>query len=497
MKKKRTGKVWLVGAGPGDPGLLTLRAKECLEKAQAVVFDTLISPALFRWVPQEALLFHRGRRGKKKTLHQEDINRLLVRLAKKGLCVVRLKGGDPFLFGRGGEEAEYLKQRKIPYEVVPGVSAALAVPAYAGIPVTHRDQNASLTLVTGHEAKQQESRLDWKHLAQEKGTLLFLMALRTLPQICKRLLAFGKSPGTPAAVIQCGTTRGQRIVTGKLKRLPSNVEKARLHPPALLVIGPAVSYAKKLQWVKRERPLLGRRILITAESAWTEFLELENQGAELVPCFLLRYAATAERLPSEKLFDGVVFTSPRGVTFWWEKIKNNPQLWRNKTFFAVGSKTGRALKELGVSHVHTAAEHRQEGLYRKVKKVLKPGQRVLLVQGRDAEAFLEQELRRTGIIVQKWYAYSSEVNFRAKEILRYVFEVFGGVDLTVLGSPLGARLYYRWLKHFRIPAGSTPVAALGVKTQKEIRRFGGRVVYCPAKPLWRNIAEAVSPSWFC
>lgn len=497
MKKKRMGKVWLVGAGPGDPGLLTLRAKECLERAQAVVFDTLISPALFRWIPQEALLFHRGRRGKEKTLHQEDIHRLLVRLAKKGLCVVRLKGGDPFLFGRGGEEAEYLKQKKIPYEVVSGVSAALAVPAYAGIPVTHRDQNASLTIVTGHEAKQRESRLDWKHLAQENGTLLFLMALRTLPQICKRLLAFGKSPGTPAAVIQCGTTRGQKIVIGRLRNLPSKIEKTKLHPPALLVVGPVVSFAKKLQWVKRERPLLGRRILITAESAWTEFLDLENQGAELVPCFLLRYAATGERLPSVKLFDGVVFTSPRGVAFWWKKISKYPQLWQNKKFFAVGSKTGGVLKELGFSRVHTAAEHHQEGLYQKVKKVMKPGQRVLLVQGRDAEAFLEKELRRTGIILQKWCAYRSEVNFRAKEILRYVFEVFGGVDLTVLGSPLGARLYYRWLEHFRIPAESTPVAVLGVKTQKEARRLGGHVVFCPDKPLWRNIAEAVSRYCFC
>src|ERR1700679_459200 len=224
MKK---GKVYLVGAGPGDPGLLTLRAKELLSRADAVVYDALVHPKILDFISDKARKIFRGHRTKKGSLTQAKINNLLIQLAKEGKNTVRLKGGDPFVFGRGAEEILALAQAGIPFEVVPGVSSAIAVPAYAGIPVTHRDFNSSLTIVTGHEKKSKNSsQVDWKNLAQNKGTLVFLMGLHSLKEVCLRLIKEGKNGNTPVAVIQQGTTFRQKTVMGTLGTIFKLVQKA-------------------------------------------------------------------------------------------------------------------------------------------------------------------------------------------------------------------------------------------------------------------------------
>jgi len=258
----KIGKVYLVGAGPGDPGLLTIRGLELLRKAEVVVYDRLVNPTLLEEAPAEALRIFAGKLTGFHSLPQEQINGILIAHAKCGRAVVRLKGGDPFVFGRGGEEAEALREAGIPFEVVPGVSSTVAVPAYAGIPLTHRKISSSFAVITGHEACKADPSVDWAAMATAVDTLVVLMGLKSLPLIVAKLLAYGRPPGTPVALIRRGTTEEQETVTGTLANI---LDKAAvLQPPVVVVIGEVVTLRDKLHWfdglaaaVKRIDPLDG------------------------------------------------------------------------------------------------------------------------------------------------------------------------------------------------------------------------------------------------
>ena len=241
-----TGKVYLVGAGPGDPGLLTVRGLELLHRAAVIVYDQLVNPALLEQVSPLAERIFVGKRAGRHCIAQEEINREIIRYARLGCEVVRLKGGDPFVFGRGGEEAEALVNAGIPFEIVPGVSSAVAVPAYAGIPLTHRKLASSFAVVTGHEARKSQDSVDWSKLATAVDTLVILMGLGNLPVIAAKLIAHGRPPETPVAVIRQGTTQEQETVIGTLADI---VERsAAIKAPALIVVGDVVSLADKLDW---------------------------------------------------------------------------------------------------------------------------------------------------------------------------------------------------------------------------------------------------------
>ena len=241
-----TGKVYLVGAGPGDPGLLTVRALELLRKARVIVYDKLVSHAILEECSFEAEKIYAGKQAGHHYLPQETINDLLVDYALRGHEVVRLKGGDPFVFGRGGEEAEALADAGIPFEIIPGVSSVIAVPAYAGIPLTHRNFASSFAVVTGHEARKFHDSVDWSKLATAVDTLVILMGLGNLPLIVEKLVANGRAPETPAAVIHCGTTKAQETITGILADIVK--KSALVKAPALIVVGDVVSLADKLDW---------------------------------------------------------------------------------------------------------------------------------------------------------------------------------------------------------------------------------------------------------
>ncbi|MBI2999938.1 MAG: uroporphyrinogen-III C-methyltransferase [Deltaproteobacteria bacterium] len=249
----RIGKVYLVGAGPGDPGLLTVRGLELLRKAEVVVYDRLVNPVVLEYAAPEATRIFAGKLTGGHSLSQQEINRLLIHHARRGKQVIRLKGGDPFVFGRGGEEAEVLAEAGIPFEVVPGVSSAVAVPAYAGIPLTHRKVSSSFAVIAGHEACKAEPSVDWGRLATAVDTLVVLMGLKNLPMIVANLLAHGRSPETPAALIRWGTTDSQETVTGTLGDI---VDKGvTLRAPVVLVIGEVVSLRDKLRWFEEEGSL--------------------------------------------------------------------------------------------------------------------------------------------------------------------------------------------------------------------------------------------------
>jgi len=242
----RVGKVYLVGAGPGDPGLLTVRGLDLLQRAQVIVYDQLVNPVLLEEASPETIKTFVGKQAHRHCIAQEEINRVLIDYARRGYEVVRLKGGDPFVFGRGGEEAEALANAGIPFEIVPGVSSAVAVPAYAGIPLTHRKFASSFAVVTGHEARKAQDSVDWSILANAVDTLVILMGLSNLPIIASKLIAHGRSPETPVALIRCGTRNEQETVIGTLADIVG--KSARVAPPVVIVVGDVVSLADKLHW---------------------------------------------------------------------------------------------------------------------------------------------------------------------------------------------------------------------------------------------------------
>ena len=256
------GKVWLVGAGPGDIGLFTLKGERVLREAEVVVYDSLVGQGVLSMIPEQARCINVGKRAGNHTMPQEQINQVLLKEAQKGFRVVRLKGGDPFLFGRGGEELELLKAHHIPYEVVPGVTSPLAVPAYNGIPVTHRDFTSSLHIITGHKKKGMEYDIDFQALVHTKGTLVFLMGVTALEDICQGLLKAGMEPDMPAAILQKGTTAGQRRIVATVETLPEQVKRQGIETPAIIVVGKVCELAKRFSWYE-ELPLAGWKVLVT------------------------------------------------------------------------------------------------------------------------------------------------------------------------------------------------------------------------------------------
>jgi len=315
------GKVFLVGAGPGDPGLLSLKGFQCIQMAEAIVYDALISWELERLFPQGARRVFVGKRSSRHTLPQEEINRLLVRLAnEEGLRVVRLKGGDPFVFGRGGEEALALKEAGVPFEVVPGVSSAFAVPAYSGIPVTHRKVASTVAIVTGHEDPSKPAgHLDFHALASF-DTIVFLMALHSLEHNVCKLIEAGKDASVPAALIQAGTTPRQRTLLAPLEEIPSIAEREAIGAPTVLVVGEVARLHEQLNWYET-LPLFGKRILVTRpkERSDTLLAGLEALGAEAVSLPMIETCPLldgndARALASElHTLDLIAFSSQAGV----------------------------------------------------------------------------------------------------------------------------------------------------------------------------------------
>lgn len=331
MTSTRKGKIFLVGAGPGDPGLITARGLETLKQAEVVVYDALVNPSLVRLSPAR-MKIDVGKRHSEKSMPQEKINAILVSLAQKGKKVIRLKGGDPFVFGRGGEELEALCKNKIEFEVVPGVSAGHAVPAYAGIPVTDRRLASQVTYVTGHEdPNKPQSAIDWKSLAKNNGTLVFFMGMNTLKNVCRKLIAEGSDPHKPAAVIERGTLPQQRVIAGNLSNLSAKVMKAGIQTPALTVIGPVVSLGKKFSWFHpgNKSALSGKRVVITRPPSQSSALAglLEDQGAEVLEFPSIEilppksWAGLDRAVKNLKNYDWVLLTSVNGVQSFIDRLK--------------------------------------------------------------------------------------------------------------------------------------------------------------------------------
>jgi uroporphyrinogen III methyltransferase/synthase len=353
----RKGTVYLVGAGPGDAGLLTLRGAELLQKADVVVYDVLVNPELLRLASPAAELISRGSRCTAEALSQEQLTALLVSKAREGKCIVRLKGGDPYVFGRGGEEAEELAAARIPFEVVPGVSSIVAAPNYAGIPLTHREHCSTFTVLTGHEDPNKEnSDLDFEQIARIPGTKVILMGLKRLRELTETLIGRGMPPETPVAIIQWGTTGQQRSIEGTLATIARMVEKNNIAAPAITLIGSVVKLRAKLNWFEK-RPFFSRRIVVTRsrEQASQLSRQLTERGAEVleIPTIKIvppdRKQEIVDALLELHAYDWLVFTSPNGVAAFFELFFKRFQDLRDiggVRIAAIGPATAARLKEL-------------------------------------------------------------------------------------------------------------------------------------------------------
>lgn len=496
---EKTGKVYLIGGGPGDPGLITIRALEAISEADTVVYDRLINPSLLEWAGKEAEFIDVGKERGKHSWPQQKINDLLVELASQGKTVARLKGGDPFVLGRGGEEALALQKNNLPFEIIPGVTSAVAAPAYAGIPVTHRGIAASFAVITGHEDPAKEtSSISWANLASGKDTLVFLMGMENLGFISSQLIKNGRPAGTPVALISHGTLPSQRTVVGTLENILETAQAAGIKAPAVIVVGEVVSLREKLRW-HDNKPLFGKRVLITRPKHQAAGLSelLEREGAEVLE------APAIEILPNSHMvsrainklgdFDWLVFTSANGVTAFFMALLNkglDSRALSGLKICAIGPATGQALASEGIIADLIPSEYSTEGILRSLKGKRIAGKSFLLLRADIATSELEEELEKRGAMVKRLPVYktilASVMDGEVKEKL-----LKDNIDVIIFTSASTVKGFLNLVgKDFR-PAGKLAIACIGPVTAAAAKDSGLKVDVIAKEHTVEGLIEAV------
>lgn len=471
MKK---GVVYLIGAGPGDPGLITLKGKEILESCDALVYDHLASKEFLSWVPSHCKIFYVGKQAGCHSMKQEQINELLVQLALEGNKVVRLKGGDSFVFGRGSEEILALKEKEIPWELVPGITSCVSVPELAGIPVTHRNVSRSFHVITGHTLKGAQSEAELALYGACEGTLVFLMGLSNLEHIVKGLIKGGKSPDTPAAVIEDGSLASQRTVRGTLETIYEKSLKAGLKTPAIIVVGETAAFDLRSEEMTGgkidDKPLSGLTVGITGTPSFTARLEtaLKSQGAKTLPVMEMEVVPEAFSITHllKQNFTWLVFTSVNGVEIFFDRFLNQEngdlRLLGSVHFAVIGEATRQALKAHGFQADLMPKEYCSQSLAEALINVLTPSDRVLLARSKDGSVNLSKELEKQDIFYKDLALY----HVKGKPLIDGT--LLSQCSHLVFGSASGAKAF---LKHFQIPAG-VKVIAIGPVTGKSLREAG-------------------------
>lgn len=400
----REGKVWLVGAGPSDEGLFTLKGKQVLEQADVVVYDQLVGPGIMGMIPPTAIGIDVGKQAGNHKVIQERINQLLVEEAQKGKRVVRLKGGDPFLFGRGGEELELLYEHNIPFEVVPGITSAIAVPAYAGIPVTHREFSSSLHIITGHKKKGTNALIDYKSLvALGEGTLVFLMGVGVLSEISQGLIEAGMDKSMPAAILERGTTYRQRRIVATIETLPEEARRHQIGTPGILVVGKVCMLSEKLAWAER-RPLGGRRVIITRPKRKTSKLKglLYDLGAEVIELPSIKTVPIPENTVLDQAisqignYQWIAFTSEAAVEVFFDTLLEQRIDFRrlgNVKVAVVGEATKKAVEKRGIFTEYMPKEYYGETMAHGLGHLLQPEERVMVFIPSEVDSELVKYLR--------------------------------------------------------------------------------------------------------
>jgi uroporphyrinogen III methyltransferase/synthase len=496
--------VYLVGAGPGDPELITVAGLAALRRADVVVYDRLAPSALLREAKPEALLIDAGKAAGAHTLSQEAINALLIEHARAGRTVVRLKGGDPFLFGRGGEEALALRRAGVPFRVVPGVSSAIAAPACAGIPVTHRGLAGSVLIATGHEAAEGPgASFDWAALARAADTLVFLMGVERLPAITERLLAAGRPADQPAALIRWGSTPEQEVLTATLGTIAARARERGIRPPAALVVGEVVRLREELAWLE-ELPLFGARVLVTRAREQASGLAARLRALGAVPlefpaivCEPLEDPAPLDdALATLAEQDWVVFTSQNGVTAAWERLTalgRDARAFATAKVCAIGPATAAALAARGVRADLVPETFTTAGVLAALRAAGVAGRRVLLLRADIAPPELAEGLRAAGALVTSVAAYRTrDATHNRQELARLLAE---GVDIVTFTSSSTVMRLVEALDGDIARLGGALVAVIGPVTAAAARAAGLRVDVEAREHTIDGLVAALVETW--
>lgn len=499
MKK---GIVYLVGAGPGDPGLITVKGLECIKKADVLVYDRLASRALVSQARPDAELIYVGKGPDRHTLRQEEINVLLADKAAGGKVVTRLKGGDPFIFGRGGEEAEVLAERGIPFEIVPGVTSAIAAPAYAGIPLTHRDFTSTVAIITGHEdPTKDDTAIHWDRIATGIGTLVFLMGMENLPKIVSRLIEYGRPSSTPVALVRWGTRVEQRAVTGTLADIVEMARQEGITSPAVIVVGEVVSLRGRLKWFEN-KPLFGKRILVTRSRAQASDLSdrIRELGGEPLEFPVIRIEdpeswndldAALDRLGQ---YAYVILTSPNGVEKFMHRllvVGKDARSLAGIRVITVGPQTAEALAARGINPDLVPAEFRGGSIIEALRAELKPGQRVLLARADIADDTLPEGLKELGAMVDDCVAYRTVLEKRDAAELREMLS-HGAVHYATFASSSTVKNLLEVLGAEGVSLlKKTTVACIGPVTAKTAREAGLEVAVLAREATIESLVQAI------
>jgi len=495
--KEQKGLVLIVGAGPGDPGLITLRGVRALMRADVIVYDQLANTELLQFARQDARLIYVGKKGGDHTLPQKGINDLLVAEARKGLVVARLKGGDPFIFGRGGEEAEVLTRKGIPIEVIPGITSAVSVPAYAGIPLTHRKHASTVAFVTGHEdPSKEQSGIDWRKLSGI-GTLVFLMGVKNLSGITRDLVEGGKDPATPAALIRWGTTPDQETLTGTLEDLSGKAAAT----PAVLVVGDVVSLRDRLNWFEG-KPLFGKGVVITRpEDQAGEFASLLlEEGARVIRFPTIQIAPPESWDGLDRAIDGiesyhwVIFTSANGVRFFFSRLRERGRDVRDLKglgICTIGPATARSVEDRGLRVDIVPDEYISEGILAAFEGKSLKGKKILLPRAEAARDVVPEGLERIGAAVDVVTAYRTVRSGYERSDLQPLIDG-GKVDVITFTSPSTVVNFREIMgRDVRLPE-KVKFACLGPVTAAAAKKHGFSVDILQARYTIPGMVEAIA-----
>ena len=498
------GKVYLIGAGPGDEGLITVKGLEFLKIADVVIYDYLVNDELLKHCKASCEKIYVGKKANDHTLSQQGINELLIEKAKQGLHVVRLKGGDPFIFGRGSEEALELRNNDIEYEIIPGITAGIAAAIYSGIPITHRGYASSITFITGHEdPSKMESDINWDSIAKSTGTLVFYMGMTNLPIIVSKLKECGRNSNTPVALIRWGTRNLQQTITGNLDTIVNTAEENNFQPPAIIVVGEVVRLREKLRWFDT-KPLFGKRIIVTRSRTQVSGLckSLKNLGADIVKF------PTIDIIPVKKLnrlddsihniedFSWLVFTSINGAELFFKRLfelNYDSRILRNTKIAVIGAETGKALKQFGLIPDLVPATYTSEGAvaaFRLIKDEIK-ARKILLPCSAIARDIISSELEKLGATVICIPVYENSVPDYSEEKISDYFEQVPAL-VTFTSSSTVTNLIEIFRKHKKEHLiGRIKGASIGPVTTETAKQNGIAVVAEAKIKTIEGLTEAV------
>lgn len=476
MKK---GMVYITGAGPGDPGLITLQGLNSIKTAQVLVYDRLAGAGLVEQAPEECELIYVGKESKNHTKTQDEINEILFEKASQGKIVTRLKGGDPYVFGRGGEEALYLDERGIPYEVIPGITSGIGGLAYSGIPITHRDYASSFHIITGH-LKDENQELDWETFAKLKGTLVFYMGMAQLETIVQRLADHGMNKNTPVALVQWATTADQRSVSGTLETIVAVAEEEKIGSPVLIVVGKVVELKDKLNFLER-KPLWNKRILVTRARAQSSVLSerIRQLGGEVVEFPMIRVEETNDPFLKESIeeisgYSWLVFTSQNGVEYFMDALFASGKDARSlagANIAVVGNATAESLKKRGVNPDLVPERFVAESLLESMLPRISESDRILLVQGEQARGLLREGLEKVAKVSNlAIYRTVKEDHWKQGDLTKYLSE--NKVDAITFTSSSTVNHLMEAYEGDLAQLQETPLISIGPVTTGTIKEFG-------------------------